>query len=80
VSGGYVTLVGAESVQNAGHAISSAAGRMNDAAGTISHALRQHEIAVAQHEAFLSDWLARFEAAVEKMPRAAEPASQEPTS
>lgn len=54
----YVTLLGAEDVRNAGHAITSAAGQMQQAAGSI--------------EASFHTFLMRMEGMVERFERAAE--------
>ncbi len=60
------TQLGAEEVRSAGHTMVRAAETMNSAASTIDGALERQ-----RH--FLEDWLARFEIAVEKMPRKCEP-------
>lgn len=51
--GDYVTLVGAEAIERAGHNISAAAREMIRAAEDIGSALRR------QRE-FMDDWLLRF--------------------
>lgn len=58
--GDYVTLIGAEDVRNAGHRIAEAAQQMSGAASYMDDALRQNRI-------WMDEWLARFEAAVEKL-------------
>lgn len=58
----YITLLGAEDVRSAGHTMTRAAETMSNAASTIDGAMERQ-----RH--FLEDWLARFEIAVEKMPR-----------
>lgn len=58
--GDYVTLLGAESVQRAGSTIRSAAGTMQQAANNMYDAFDRHQ-------RFLDDWLARFEAVVDKL-------------
>lgn len=50
----YVTLMGAEQVQTAGHAMSRAAEQMSRAAGSIDDSL-------LRHQRFLDDWLQRLE-------------------
>jgi hypothetical protein len=57
-----VHLVGADDVRSAGHTMRSAAETMSQAALNIDGALERHQ-------RFLEDWLQRFEAAVEKMPK-----------
>ncbi|MDO8534106.1 MAG: hypothetical protein Q7S17_05115 [Xanthobacteraceae bacterium] len=54
----YVTLMGAEQVQNAGQAMRSAADEMKHAASEISYAFDQHK-------RFMEDWLQQFTAAME---------------
>lgn len=49
----YVTLLGAESVQQAGHHISQAAQEFNRSVGYLSEVL-------AQHQRFMDDWLEQF--------------------
>lgn len=56
----YITLMGAEAVQRAGSTIRQAAGTMQTAANSIYDSLDRHQ-------RFLDDWLARFEAAVNKL-------------
>lgn len=56
----YMTLMGAEQVQSAGHAMSAAADRINQAASNLYGAFEQHQ-------RFLDDWLLRFQGAVEKI-------------
>jgi hypothetical protein len=53
----YMTLLGAEQVQNA-------AGRMSDAADRMQRAASSIDESLARHERFLDDWLQRFEVAV----------------
>lgn len=53
----YVTLMGAEGVERAGHRMSEAAETMRRAAGDIQHAL-------TQHEQFLENWLIQFQEAM----------------
>lgn len=50
----YVHLIGAEKVENAGHAMAGAAEQMRSSAGSI-------ETALFQHQQFLNDWLQRYE-------------------
>jgi hypothetical protein len=50
----YVTLLGAEQVQSAGHSMSRAGDQMQRAASAI-------ETALFQHQRFMDDWLQRFE-------------------
>ena len=59
---GYMTLMGAEQVQAAAGQMQRAADDMRNAAGTFDEAVRQQR-------QFMEDWLFRFEAAVEKMPK-----------
>lgn len=56
----YVTLIGAEQVQQAANHMVSAAHEMGRAASNIEGALERHRIA-------MDDWLQRFEAVVEKL-------------
>ena len=56
----YVYLQGAEDVQRAGNAMSSAADDMRRAAN-------QFDETMQQHQRFMDDWLSRFEAALEKV-------------
>ena len=58
----YVSLMGAEDVRAAGNRMVEAADAMNRVAGSIDESLRTHR-------QWMDDWLARFEAAVEKTPR-----------
>jgi hypothetical protein len=50
----YVTLLGAEQVQSAGHNMKDAADSMLRAAGIFDRTLHEHRM-------FMEDWLARFE-------------------
>ena len=51
----YVTLIGADDVRSAGHAMREAAAQMSRAAGNIDESL-------GRHQRFLDDWLLRLEA------------------
>ena len=53
--GDFVTLMGAEDVQRAGHRMAQASGEMQSAANTISSELHRMRL-------FLDDWLIRLEA------------------
>jgi hypothetical protein len=50
----YVTLLGAEQVQSAGHSMWRAADQMQFAASAI-------ETVLFRHQRFMDDWLQRFE-------------------
>jgi hypothetical protein len=56
----HITLIGAETVQSAGFAMSRAAEQMQRAANTIEESLQRHE-------RFLDDWLLRLEAVAAAM-------------
>lgn len=60
--GDHVQLIGAEDVRSAGNAMRHAAEDIKSAANTIDSALDQHRI-------FLNEWIGRFEAAVDRIPR-----------
>lgn len=55
----YVTLLGAEQVERAASSMRQSASEMQRAASNIEHAL-------SQHERFMTEWIERFEAALEK--------------
>lgn len=55
----YINLLGAESVQSAGHAIARAASDMQQAAGSIDSSLHSFKM-------FMEDWLVRFQQTLEK--------------
>ncbi len=56
----YITLLGAEEV-------SRAASSMRDAAETMSRAASNFDYSIQANQRFMDDWLARFEAAVERL-------------
>lgn len=56
----YVTLLGAEDVQRAGHTISSAANSMQSAASSIAQTAEQQQ-------QYMEEWIGRFETAVDKL-------------
>ncbi len=56
----YITLIGAEDVVRAGHAISSAASQMQSAANSISESVHQQQ----QH---MDEWIIRFEEAISEL-------------
>ncbi len=55
----YVTLLGAEQVQKAGHAMERAAGEIGTAAGAFQDALMRHQ-------QFMQQWLDDLRALMEK--------------
>lgn len=55
----YVTLLGAEQVQNAGRA-------MREAADSMIRSAAEFDASLRRHEQFLEDWLTRFESAIAK--------------
>jgi hypothetical protein len=57
-----VVLIGAEDVRSAANTMRGAADTMSSAASSIDSSLERHRIV-------MEDWLLRFEAAVEKMPK-----------
>ena len=65
---GTVQLIGAEEVQRAGSAMSSAADRIAQAASSLDHTLAHR---LEMHERWMDDWLSRFEACVERLEAAA---------
>lgn len=56
----YVTLLGAEDVQKAGHTISSAANQMQQAANSIAETFDRQQQQ-------MEEWICRFEVAVNKL-------------
>jgi len=63
--GDYVTLLGAEKIQNAGHEISSAAESMRRSVGYLSDILdRQRDLleeSMTSQQVFMTEWLDRLE-------------------
>jgi hypothetical protein len=55
-------LIGADDVRSAGNSIRHAAEDIRAAANTMDSALEQHRN-------FLNDWIGRFEAAVDRIPK-----------
>jgi hypothetical protein len=61
-----IHLLGADDVRSAGYA-------MRDAAGEMKRAAESVDFTADQHRRRVEEWLARFEALVERMEKALEP-------